>query len=186
MLILVGKSCTGKDAIKKYLVKNDMKAVITYTTRPPRPGEKDGVTYHFVTKQEFLEKEKQGFFAETASYHVATGETWYYGSAIEDLKDDKVVILDPQRLKQIKNIESLNPVSFYITASEETIWDRVKRRGDNIDEAVRRLNADREDFSDIINYVDFSFSNDLGLKPEILAEMILYTYKKTMEERRNK
>lgn len=186
MLILVGKSCAGKDSIKKKLIEDGMEAVVTYTTRPSRPGEIDGITYHFITKQEFLEKEKQGFFAETTSYHVANGETWYYGSAVGDLKDDKVIIMNLEELKQIKNIESLNPVSFYITASEETIWDRLKRRGDNMHEAVRRLNADREDFSDIINYVDFSFSSDLGLKPEILAEMILYTYKKIVEERRNK
>ena len=186
MLILIGKSCAGKDLIEKYLVENDMETVVTYTTRPPRPGEKDGITYHFISKEDFLRRKQEGFFAETTSYHVATGEIWYYGSAVEDLKDNKVIIVNPEGLKQLKNIESLNPVSFYITVSEETIWDRLKHRGDNIDEAVRRLNADREDFSDIINYVDFSFSNDLGLKPEILAEMILYTYKKTMEERRNK
>ena len=157
-----------------------METVTTYTTRPPRPGEKDGITYHFISKDDFLRRKQEGFFAETTSYHVATGEIWYYGSAVEDLKDNKVIIVNPEGLKQLKNIESLNPVSFYITVSEETIWDRLKHRGDNIDEAVRRLNADREDFSDIINYVDFSFSNDLGLKPEILAEMILYTYKKTI------
>lgn len=180
MLILIGKSCAGKDLIKKFLVENGMETVVTYTTRPPRPGEKDGITYHFISKEDFLRKKQEGFFAETASYHVATGETWYYGSAVEDLTDDKVIIVNPDGLMRLKCIDSLNPVSFYITASEETIWERLKRRGDNIDEAVRRLNVDREDFSDIINYVDFSFSNDLGLKPEILAEMILYTYKKAI------
>ena len=111
---------------------------------------------------------------------MATGDIWHYGSAVEDLTDDKVIIVNPEGLKQIKSIESLNPISFYITASEETIWDRIKHRGDNINEAVRRLNADREDFADIVNYVDFSFRNDLGLKPEILADTILYTYRKVI------
>ena len=37
---------------------------------------------------------------------------------------------------------------------------------------------DDEDFNDIDKEIDFSFSNDLGLKPELLAEMILYTYSK--------
>lgn len=180
MLLLIGKSCAGKDLIKKKLIDNGMEAVVTYTTRPPRPGEVDGRTYHFISQDIFLRRKQQGFFAETTSYHVATGDIWHYGSAVEDLTDDKVIIVNPEGLKQIKNIESLNPVSFYITASEETIWDRLKHRGDNIDEAARRINADREDFSDIVNYVDFSFSNDLGLKPEILADTILYTYRKVI------
>lgn len=186
MLLLTGKTCSGKDTIKKEFIKMGMESVITYTTRPPRKKEIDKMSYHFISKDEFFYKNGQGFFAETTSYKVANGDIWYYGTAKKDLSDNKVIIVNPEGLKQLKNIESLNPVSFYITVSEETIWDRLKHRGDNIDEAVRRLNADREDFSDIINYVDFSFSNDLGLKPEILAEMILYTYKKTMEERRNK
>ena len=71
-------------------------------------------------------------------------------------------------------------MTFYITAGEETIWNRLRERGDNAAEARRRLNADDEDFSDIENDVDFSFSNDLGLKPELLAEMILYTYNKVV------
>ena len=182
MLLLIGKSCAGKDLIKKKLIENGMEAVVTYTTRPPRQGEHDGVTYHFISQEDFLRRKQQGFFAETTSYHVATGDIWYYGSAVEDLTGDKVIIVNPEGLKQIKSIGSLNSISFYITASEETIWERLKYRGDNINEAVRRLNADREDFSGISDYIDFTFSNDLGLKPEILAETILYTYRKVTEK----
>ena len=178
MLLLCGKSCAGKDTIQKELVRMGMKAVVSYTTRPPRDNEIDGVEYHFITKEEFFEKENQDFFAETTSYDVATGERWYYGSALKDLTNDKVIIVNPYGLKQIRKIKSLNPIAFYITASEETIWNRLRQRGDNSAEARRRLNEDDKDFSDIEKYVDFSFSNDLGLKPGSLAEMIMYTYKK--------
>ena len=178
MLLLCGKSCAGKDMIQKELIKMGMNSIVSYTTRPPREHETDGIEYHFITKEEFLEKEEQGFFAETVSYNVATGETWYYGSAIEDLSDDKVIIVNPHGLRQLRKIKSLNPIAFYITANEETIWNRLRQRGDDAAEARRRLNADDIDFADIGKDVDFSFSNDLGLKPEVLAEMILYTYKK--------
>ncbi len=180
MILLCGKSCSGKDTIQKELIKLGMKSVVSYTTRPPRKGEIDGVTYHFITKEEFLDKEKQGFFAETTSYNVANGETWYYGSAIEDLTDDKVAIVNPEGLRQIKKIKSLNPVTFCIMADEETIWNRLRQRGDDAAEARRRLNADDIDFADIDKDVDFSFRN-VGLKPELLAEMILYTYRKVKE-----
>ena len=181
MLLLCGKSCSGKDTIKKELIKIGMNSIVTYTTRPPRENEVDGVAYHFITEEKFLEKESQGFFAETTSYNVATGETWYYGSALEDFEDNKVIIVNPYELRQIRKIKSLNPIAFYITASEETIWNRLQQRGDDSAEARRRLNADDKDFSDIDKDIDFSFSNDLGLKPELLAEMILYTYNKVKD-----
>lgn len=173
--------CSGKTTIQKQLVKMGMDPVVTYTTRPPRKGEIDGVSYHFITKEEFLKKKEQNFFAETTSYNVASGDIWYYGSALEDLSNDKVMIVNPYGLKQIKSIKSLKPISFYILVDDKTIIERITERGDSIKEAARRLNADNIDFNNINRYIDFAFKNDLGLKPEWVAEMILYTYKKVKE-----
>lgn len=182
MLLLVGKTCAGKDRIQRELIKMGMKSVVTYTTRPPRPGEIDGVSYHFIEKEVFIEKEKQGFFAETTSYKAATGDTWYYGSSIKDLTDDKVIIVNPEGLKKLRGMSELNPVSFHLLADEEVIWNRLRKRGDNAAEARRRLNSDEKDFEGINNYIDFAFRNDSGLKPELLAEMILYTYRKVINK----
>lgn len=182
MLMLVGKTCSGKTTIAKELKKLGFKEAISYTTRPPREHETEGVEYHFITKEEFFKKEAEGFFAETVSYNVASGEIWYYGSAVEDLSDDKVIIVNPHGLEQLRKIKSLNPIAFYITASEETIWNRLRERGDNAAEARRRLNADDCDFSGIIDDIDFTFSNDMGLSPKTLAEIILDTYKKVIGE----
>lgn len=176
MLILCGKTASGKDTIQKQLILEGMKSVVSYTTRPPREGEVDGITYHFITKEEFLEKQETGFFAESTSYNVATGETWYYGSAVEDLTNDKVVILNPEGIREIKKMKSLNPKVFYMIADEETIWNRLRLRGDNAEEARRRLNADDEDFKDITKYVDFAIRNDGTMTPEKLGDMILYLY----------
>ena len=176
MILIVGKSASGKDTIQKELIKLGYNAVVSYTTRPPRNGEVDGVAYHFITKEEFLEKEQNHFFAETTSYNVATGETWYYGSAIEDLSNDKVMIVNPDGLRQIKKLKSLNPISFYLTADEETIWNRLRQRGDDAAEARRRLNADDVDFAGIISDVEFCLRNDLGLDPEVMAKFIHELY----------
>lgn len=172
MILLVGKSASGKDTIQKELIKMGYKSVVSYTTRPPRKGEIDGVAYNFISEEEFLQKEQDGFFAETTSYNVATGETWHYGSAIKDLTDDKVFIVNPDGLKQVKKMSTLNPIAFYIMADEETIWNRLRQRGDDAAEARRRLNADDVDFSGIVSNVDFCLRNDLGLKPDIMAKFI--------------
>lgn len=183
MILLVGKTCAGKDTIQKELINMGMHSVVSYTTRPPRPGEMDGITYHFITREEFLKKESEGFFAETASYNVASGETWHYGSASEDLTDDKVIIVNPHGLKQIKKINSLNPVAFYVISDEETIWNRLRQRGDDASEARRRLNEDDNDFADIDDLIDFSIRNGTGSSSKAIAEMIMYLYGKLNEER---
>jgi len=155
-----------------------IEAVVTYTTRMPRKGEINDISYHFITKEEFLDKEKQGFFAETTSYNVASGETWYYGSSIEDLEDNKVLIANPEGLKKLKKMTHLNPVVFYIMASEETILERLRKRGDNSCEAKRRLNEDGKDFCEIDKYIDIAIRNDYGSSSEQIGETILYVYKK--------
>ena len=176
MILLVGKTASGKDTIQKELIKMGYKAVVSYTTRPPRNGEVDGIAYHFISQEDFLSKEKAGFFAETTSYNVATGETWYYGCSIEDLTDDKVMIVNPDGLRQIRKISTLSPVAYYIMANEETLWNRLRQRGDDAAEARRRLNADDVDFAGIVSNVEFCLKNDLGITPSVMARFIHETY----------
>ena len=83
-------------------------------------------------------------------------------------------------------IDTIHPVFFYINTNENIIWDRLIKRKDNIDEAQRRIIADREDFSDIEQNVDFVFKNNGELKPRVLADMIKYSYDKCMNTFINK
>lgn len=181
MLVLLGKSASGKDSIQRELITLGMSSVVSYTTRPPRKGEVDGVAYHFISEYEFAQKQSEGFFAETTYYNVASGETWFYGSAVKDLSDNKVVILNPEGLESIKNNNMLNPVSFYIKTKRNVIWDRLRKRGGNFSEAKRRLLADEKDFENISEKVNYVFSNNGELKLPLLAEMIKYTYDKHIE-----
>lgn len=178
MIILLGRTCSGKDTIRKELIKLGYNPVVTYTTRPMRDDEINGVTYHFISKEEFLQKESEGFFAETTSYNVASGETWYYGSAVKDLTKDKVMIANPDGVKKLKQYSDLKPVVFNILAKEETILERLKQRGDDNEEALRRLAADKIDFADIKKYVDFKILNDgdIGSTPAENAALINLVY----------
>lgn len=176
MILLVGKSATGKDTIRQQLNNLGIPSVVTYTTRPMREGEIDGVTYHFVDKSQFKRLNTQGAFIETTSYNVASGETWYYGSAYKDLKDNSVMIVNPDGLKVIKDKLGNKAVSFLITAKDEVIKNRQIKRGDNSEEAARRLEADNRDFKNIEEYIDFSLRSDMGLEPSELAQLILEIY----------
>lgn len=182
MLLLVGMTCSGKDTIKKELLKKGMDGVVTYTTRPPRPKEIDGMSYHFISKDEFFYKNGQGFFAETTSYKVANGDIWYYGTEKKDLSDNKVIIVNPDGLRNLNKINSLNPISFYIMADDLTLWRRLSFRGDDYNEAKRRVDDDKLRFEKIYDDVNFCFRNDIDkITPSILADLILTTYKKVIK-----
>ena len=152
MLCLVGMTCSGKDTLMHKLIeKFSLCKLVTYTTRPMRDGEVEGVNYHYISDEQFEKLNKDGFFAETTSYNVANGETWKYGTAKKDLTDDKIVILNPYGLKELRKNKSLNIVAFYLFASHGEIWNRLRERGDDSEEAARRIEADKNDFGDIID-----------------------------------
>ena len=85
MLVLMGKSASGKTEIAQILVKKyGFRSVVTYTTRKPRAGEIPDVTYHYITVEDFKQEIEDDFFAEWKQY-IVNNEIWYYGSAKEDL-----------------------------------------------------------------------------------------------------
>lgn len=156
MLIVLGKTASGKDTIVKELVsKHGFKKVVTYTTRPMRKKEISDVTYHYIPEQEFLEKTQEGFFAEYKAYKTEEG-IWYYGSAIQDYTnaDEKcVIILTPSGLKDILKLK-IEFSSIYVYANNSTIKERLAKRGDKKEEADRRVKQDNIDFKGIENMVD--------------------------------
>ena len=68
MLLVVAPSGAGKSSLVNALLENDptLKLSISCTTRDPRPGEKNGREYHFLSKEAFLQKKEEGDFLEWA------------------------------------------------------------------------------------------------------------------------
>ena len=70
MIVLIGASASGKTEVAKTLIaKKGFSKIVTYTTREIRPSEVNGVDYHFVTKEKFLELKNDNFFLETTTYN---------------------------------------------------------------------------------------------------------------------
>ncbi len=155
MIVLVGESASGKSSIEKYLVDNyGYKKIVSYTTREPRDGEVDGVDYHYISKELFLMLKKEDFFAETAVYNG-----WYYGTAKKDCTDDKIAVLTPHGLRQVKKINNINVISFYINVPRRDRLIKILQRGDNIEEAYRRNLSDVGQFDGIEDEVNFVIDN---------------------------
>lgn len=155
MIVLIGESASGKSTIEKKLLDYGYQKIVSYTTRPMREGEVDGVDYHFINKEKFLSLLSQDFFAEHTNYNG-----WYYGIAKEDCLDDRVVVVEPYGFRQLKRIEGLNITSFYIKSSWRTRLKRMVDRGDNIMELFRRIISDMGVFQGIEDEVDYVIDND--------------------------
>lgn len=156
MIVLVGESGSGKSTIEKELQsKYGYKKIVSYTTRQPRIGEKDGVDYHFVTPDEFEEMVEIGYMAEHATYNG-----WQYGIAKQDCTDEKVAVLTPHGLRCLKKIPSLNIFSIYINVPRRDRLIKVLQRGDNIEETIRRNLSDVGMFDGIEDEVDKVIENN--------------------------
>lgn len=177
MLIIVGKSATGKDTIANELCKMGYTRIVTFTTRPKRPFETDGISYNFITVEDFLTKYIDGFFLEARHYNTESG-IWFYGSSFssyENADDKTICILTPSGLRKLR--ENFIPFTgFLINISDEEIIKRQELRGDNATEekkkeAERRFKTDKIDFQNINNLIDFTINNENRSAEEVAKEI---------------
>ena len=88
MLIIIGKTGSGKSTVVNELVSNyGYEKAITDTTRPMRPGEVDGVDYNFLSIEEFEQNEVAEVYAESVTYNASFGVS-HYGSRKSSYEDD--------------------------------------------------------------------------------------------------
>lgn len=154
MIILIGESASGKSSVEKELVKNGLNKIVSFTTRPIRQGENDGIDYHYISEQDFLDRYKNNFFAEYTIYN-----NWHYGIAKEDCLDDSVAVVEPYGFRQLKQMKDLHIKSFYIKVPERERLKRMVDRGDNLMEVFRRIFSDQGVFQAIDKEVDYVVEN---------------------------
>ena len=174
MIILCGASASGKTVTALELQrKYGLKKAITTTTREKRAGETDGVEYFFIPKAEFQKRLAENKFVESSLYNGN-----YYGCGIDQVSDDKVVVLDPNGLHSFKKLKNKNIITFLLIADEKTRKERMISRGDKEENIKQRLTNDVVDFSlDKICEVDFIIKT--GNKTiEETADLIYECYKK--------
>lgn len=177
IVVLVGESASGKSTIEKLIKDRDssFEKIISYTTRPMRDGEKDGVDYHFITDSEFEKMKKNNAFIESAQYRG-----WNYGSAKNDYSDGKnhIAVLTPHGCRSLKKWAKDHPetkvISFYFDVDRRSRMIRILLRGDDIDEAYRRNISDVGQFDGFADEADYVIKNDCYKKSieEIYAEVI--------------
>ncbi len=174
MIILIGPSASGKTSIAKELIeKHHFKKFITNTTRPMRIKEVNDVDYHFISKEEFEKKKRDNKLIE---YTLYNGNL--YGTSIEDVSDDKVLIVDINGANKFYEKLKEEIMIFYITCNQKNIKERMILRGDNEESIKARLALDK-DYFDInkLHHYDYIISTDND-SIEKLADDIVLKYNK--------
>ncbi len=149
MVILSSPSGVGKTTLTKKIQQKyqSFKISVSYTTRPPRSNEVDGVDYHFIKKEQFEKLIKENKFYEYAKIFEN-----YYGtlkkSVDESLKKNDIIFdIDWQGTKQLSKYDNLNLIKiFLITENKEELKKRLINRNQNSKEELeKRFNSFDED-----------------------------------------
>ena len=159
--VLMGKSAAGKDTIYKKIIERaelHLQEVVTYTTRPIRKNETEGVEYHFVDKEFFDKCKEKNNIIEYRMYNTVHG-TWYYFMVNDgqiDLQSEKkyIIIGTLESYEQIRRYygkEVVKPIYIEIDDGERLTraLNREKEQSTpKYEEMCRRFLADSKDYSE--------------------------------------
>src|SRR5262245_38235465 len=141
LIIVSGPSGSGKSTlIKEVIVRwpDRLRLAVSATTRPQRPGEVNGVHYHFWTVEKFLKERDAGHFLEWAFIHNRD----YYGTPraeVEDHGDQGVFLdIDVQGWEQVRRL-CPDHLSVFVTLSRFDLFrERLEKRGTETPESIAR------------------------------------------------
>jgi guanylate kinase len=174
LMVLSGPSGVGKTTLAQALVQGGWQGhiVVTATTRRPRPGEVNGVHYHFRTPQEFQLMIEQNALLEHAEVHG----NWYGVPAAPVRSQlaanvDVLLTIDPQGARTIRARTEGAVSVFLVPESLDELVERMNRRAYDTAEqrALRLLNAERE-MAELPKY-DYVIVNRQGHLDEAVAQI---------------
>ena len=151
LFVITAPSGAGKTSLIEAVMRADpsLKISVSYTTRAPRKGEKDGVDYHFVDGKTFRAMQKRGEFLESAEVHGN-----HYGTAKKVILDavakgqDLILEIDWQGAQQVRRLYPDCVGIFILPPSIDELERRMRARGQDSDDVIRRrLDNAREELA---------------------------------------
>ncbi len=179
LFVISAPSGTGKTTIRRELEKllPDIRYSVSCTTRKPRAGEKEGIDYFFLDKKEFEARIAKGQFLEWANVFGN-----YYGTDklyVENLLDkgyDVILDIDVKGASQVKARVAKVVTIFILPPSMDVLRDRLKKRGTEPDDVIRRRLEGAKDEIMLAPWFDYIVVNDVLEKAvEDIASVIRST-----------
>lgn len=159
LVYIMGKSSTGKDTIFKELLRDNrfgLKTIVSYTTRPIREGEREGVEYHFVDEAGFQEMKAKGIIIEDRCYETCHGPWRYFTADDGQIGEDRNCITigtleSYLKVKEYFGSERMVPILVELDDGvrlQRALNRERKQDVPKYEEMCRRFLADAKDFSE--------------------------------------
>lgn len=163
LFIVTAPSGAGKTSLVKSLVESDEELCVSvsHTTRPPRPGEKDGVNYNFVAKDVFMDMLSAGSFLESAEvygHHYGTSQIWVKEQL--DLGRNVILEIDWQGAQQVRNLIPNACSLFILPPSLDSLRQRLESRGQDDTETIDKRMRQAVSVITHVAEADFIVVND--------------------------
>jgi len=180
LVVLSGPSGVGKSTVLRRVLERfpqRLRLSVSATTRPPRPGERDGVDYHFLAPEEFARRREAGEFLECFEVF---GRGHWYGTLLSEVTPSgpgpKWVILDidvdgaAKVRKRYPGVLSI----FLHPGSEQELERRLRARGTESEEAVqRRLQVARREIERAPEYQYTVINDSLDTAVERISDILM-------------
>ncbi len=156
LIVISGPSGAGKDTIVEKVLKKDKNTwlSVSATSRKIRKGEKEGVNYFFLTKDEFEERIEDGYFLEYAMYADN-----YYGTPKEEIIKkldaglDVILVIEIEGAKKIKELVPEALFIFIMPPSEKILLKRLSgRQTEDKEKIIKRFNLAYQEMNEVTKY----------------------------------
>jgi guanylate kinase len=178
LIVISGPSGAGKTTLVRRVFEEcpDLVASVSATTRPPRPGERDGIDYHFLSPAEFERRRQAGEFLEC--FEVFDRGTWYgtlAGEVTPSLEAGKSVVLeiDVQGAMEVAKRFPQAITIFVHPGSPDELERRLRGRGTDSEEAIhRRLEAASRELASADRYRYQVLNDDVEVAVRKILDII--------------
>jgi guanylate kinase len=163
LFIVSAPSGAGKTSLVNALIADckDIKVSVSYTTRPIRPGEINGVNYHFITRDAFVERTQKGDFMESAEVFgnfYGTSQAWVKQELTSGF--DIILEIDWQGAQQVRKLMPAAVSIFILPPSRKTLLERLRGRGQDDETIIAKRYAEAVNEMSHYSESDYLVIND--------------------------